>query len=199
MPDGSSAARINLQQRDLPAGWQAQPNAVTSPANARGKQALYACLGSPPPEAHTTADVNSPAFVGTSGQASSNVKFSHTPAESQADYGTLTKPGAAECARSVLASSLPSVLPAGSTAAAGTVSTVPVSAPPGDQALRSLVTVNVDGPSGHMTVYAEFTTIQRGRALVAVQTIGLGAPFSASLQQSIVSNVENRASQVPAS
>jgi hypothetical protein len=131
--------------------------------------------------------------VGTSAQAGSNVKFTHTEAQSQADYGTLTKPGAADCARSVLASSLPSVLPAGSTVAAGTVSGVPVSTPSGGQATGSLVTVNVDGPGGQMTVYAEFATIQRGRALVAVQTISLGAPFSASLQQSIVSNVENRA------
>jgi hypothetical protein len=199
MPDASSAAQINLQRSDLPAGWEARPNAVTSPSNLRGEQALYACLGSPPPEPHTTANVNSAAFVGTSGQASSNVKFTRTPAQSQADFGTLAKPGAADCARNVLASSLPGVLPAGSSVAAGTVSAVPVSTPSGDRATGSLVTLNVDGPRGHMTVYAEFTTIQRGRALVAVQTIGLGAPFSASLQQSIVSNVESRASQVPAS
>lgn len=198
-PDASSAAQINLQQSDVPAGWEARPNAVTSTANARGEAALYACLGTPPPEAHTTANANSPAFVGTASQASSNVKFTHTLAQSEADYATLTKPGAADCARNVLTSSLPGVLPAGSSVAAGTVNGVPVSAPSGDQATGTLVTVNVNSPGGHMTVYAEFTTIQRGRALVAVQTIGLGTPFSVSLQQSIVSNVENRASQVPAS
>lgn len=197
-PDTASATQINLQQSDLP-GWQARPNAVTSPANARGEQALYACLGSPPPEVHTTANVNSPAFVGSSGQASSNVKLTHTAAQAQADYVTLTKPGAADCARNVLASTLPEALPAGSTVASSSVSSVPVVAPSGDQASGSGVTVNVNEPSGRMTVYAQFTMILRGRALIAVQTIGVGQPLSASLQRSIVSNVESRASQVASS
>src|SRR5205807_6900930 len=59
--DAASAARINLQQSDFPAGWQGHPNPVTAPANATVERTLYSCLATPPPESHTTANVNSPA------------------------------------------------------------------------------------------------------------------------------------------
>jgi hypothetical protein len=195
--DATTAARINLQQSDFPAGWRAQPNPVTAPANAQVERALYACLGSAPPDSHTTATVNSPAFVQSSQQASSNVKLTHTAAESQADYAALAAPAAGDCARKVLVSTLPGALPFGSTVASSAESSVPATAPSGDQAAGSLVTVDLDVRGGRTTVYVSFTRILRGRALIAVQTIALGEAFSSSLQQTIVSNVESRANQVP--
>ncbi|HWC40327.1 MAG TPA: hypothetical protein VG476_17480, partial [Acidimicrobiales bacterium] len=143
-----------------------------------------------------TANVNSPDFVQTSQQASSNVKFTHTAAQSQADYATLTQPAAGDCARKVLVSTLPGALPFGSTVASSAESSDPVTAAAGDQAAAFFVTVDLDVRGGRTTVYAEFTTIRRGRALVGVQTIGLGEQFPSDLQQTIVSNVERRASQV---
>ena len=196
--DVATAARINLQRSDFPADWQARPNPVTAPANARAEQALYACLGAPPPEAHTTANVNSAAFVQSSQQASSNVKLARTAAQSQADYGALAAPAAGDCTRKVLVSTLPGALPFGSTVASSAESSVPATVPPGDQVTASLVTVDLDVRGGRTTVYTELTTIQRGRALIVVQSIGLGEAFPSSLQQAIISNVESRASQVPA-
>jgi hypothetical protein len=195
--DATTAARINLQQSDFPAGWRAQPNPVTAPANTQVERALYACLGSAPPESHTTANVNSPAFVQSSQQASSNVKLTRTAAESQTDYTTLDAPGAGDCARKVLVSTLPGALPFGSTVASSAESSVPATALPGDQAAGSFVTVDLDVQGGRTTVYVSFARILRGRALITVQTIGLGGAFSSSLQQTIVSNVETRANQVP--
>jgi hypothetical protein len=202
-PQGSSAdattgARINLQQLDFPAGWQARPNPVAAPTNTQAERALYACLGSPPPESHTTADVNSPTFVQSSQQASSNVKFTRTAAQSRADYGTLATTAAADCTRKVLLNTVPKALGAGSSVASSSVSIVPTTAPPGDQVAATLVGVDVDVQGGRTTVYASFTTILRGRVLIAVQTIGLGAVFPADLQQTIVSDVERRADRVPA-
>jgi hypothetical protein len=196
--DAADAARINLQQSDFPAGWQAHPNQVTAPANSNVERTLYACLATPPPESHTTANVNSPAFVLNAQQASSNVKLTHTAAQSQADYGVLAQPTFGECARQVLLSTLPGALPAGSTVTSSSVSSVPATAPTGDQVTATAVTVDVVVQGGRTTVDAEFTRILRGRAVVAVQTIGLGQPFPADLGQTIVSNVENRANQLPA-
>jgi hypothetical protein len=195
--DAVTAAQINLQQSDFPAGWRAQPNPVTAPANTQVERALYACLGSPAPESHTTANVNSPAFVQSSQQASSNVKLTQTVAQGQADYATLAAPAAADCARRVLVTTVPSALGAGSSVASSSVSSVPTTAPASDQAVESLVAVDVDVRGGRTTVYTSFTRILRGRALIAVQTVGLGELFPANLQQTIVSNVESRANQVP--
>jgi hypothetical protein len=196
--DAVSAARINLQQSDFPAGWQAHPNPVTAPANATVERTLYSCLATPPPESHTTANVNSPAFVLSAQQASSNVKLTRTTAQSQGDYRILTQPAFGECARQVLLSALPGALPAGSTVTSSSVRNMPTTAPVGDQVSATAVIVNVVAQGGRTTVDAEFTRILRGRAVVAVQTIGLGQPFPADLGQTIVSNVENRANQLPA-
>jgi hypothetical protein len=196
--DIASAARINLRQSDFPAGWQAHPNPVSAAANANVERTLYGCLATPPPESHTTANVNSPAFVLSAQQASSNVKVTHTTAESQADYRVLAQPTFGECARRVLLSTLPGALPAGSTVTSSSARTVPATAPAGDQVTATAVTVNVVVQGGRTTVDAGFTRILRGRALVAVQTIGLGQPFPADLGRAIVSNVENRANQLPA-
>jgi hypothetical protein len=196
--DNASAGQINLQQSDFPAGWQARPNPVTASANVTAERALYACLASPPPEPHTTANVNSPAFVFSAEQASSNVKLTRTAAQSQADYGVLTKPAFADCARQVLSSTLPAALPAGSSVTSSSVSSIPATAPAGDRVAASMVTVELHVQGGQTTVYADLTTIQRGRAIIGVQLIGLGQPFSTSLQQTTISNVESRANQVPA-
>lgn len=196
--DTAAADRINLQQSDFPAAWQAHPNPVSAPANANVERTLYACLATPPPESHTTANVNSPAFVLSAQQASTNVKLTRTVAQSQADYGVLAKPAFADCARQVLLRTLPGALPAGSTVTSSSVTAVPATAPPGDQVTATAVTVDVVIQGGRTTVDADFTTVLRGRAVVAVQTIGLGQPFPADLGQTIVSNVENRANQLPA-
>ena len=196
--DAATAARINLQRTDFPADWQSRTNPVTAPANTRVERSLVACLGTPPPETHTTANVNSPAFVQTSQQASSNVKLSRTAAQSQADYAALAGSAGGDCTRKVLLSTLPGALPFGSTVASSAESSAPATAPPGDQASTTFVTVDLDVQGGRMKFYAEFTTVLRGRALVAVQTVGLGEPFSPSLRQTIVSNIENRATQVAA-
>jgi hypothetical protein len=195
--DMATAARINLQRSDFPSGWQSRPNPVTASGNVQAERALYTCLGTLPPESHTTANVNSPAFVQSSQQASSNVKFTRTVAQSQADYSALAQPVAGDCARKVLVSTLPGALPFGSTVASSAESSVPVAAAPGDLAAAFFVTVDLDVRGGRTTVYAEFTTLRRGRALVAIQTIGLGSQFPSRLQQTIISNVENRANQVP--
>ncbi len=195
--DAASAARINLRQSDFPAGWQAHPNPVTAPANASVERTLYSCLAAPPPESHTTADVNSPSFVLRAQQASSNVKLTRTTAQSPADYGVLARPTFGDCARQVLLSTLPGALPAGSTVTSSSVRNVPATAPTGDQVAATAVTVNVVVQGGRTTVDAEFTRILRGRAVVDVQTIGLGEPFPADLGQTIVSDVENRANQLP--
>ena len=197
LANAATAARINLQQSDFPAGWQSRPNPISAPSNVQAERALYACLATPSPEPHTTANVNSPVFAQSSQQASSNVKFTRTTAQSQADYGTLSQPAAGDCARKVLVSTLPGALPFGSTVASSAESSVDVTAPPGGQATAFFVTVDLDVRGGRTTVYADFTTMLRGRALVAVQTIGLGEELPPSLQQTIVSNVERRASQVP--
>jgi hypothetical protein len=196
--DADSAARIDLQQRDFPAGWQAHPNPVTAPANANIERTLYSCLATPPPQSHTTANVNSPAFVLSAQQASSNVKLTHTTAQSQADYRILAQPAFGDCARQALLGTLPGALPAGSTVTSSSVRSVPATAPAGDQMTATAVSVNVVVQGGRTTVDAEFTRILRGRALVAVQTIGLGQPFPTDLGQSLVSSVENRANQLPA-
>jgi hypothetical protein len=195
--DTATARQINLQQPDFPTDWQSRPNPVGAPANAQVERALYACLGTALPESHTTANVNSPAFVQGSQQASSNVKFARTAAQSQVDYATLAAPAAGDCTRKVLVTTLPSALPFGSTVASSAESSVPTTAPPGDQAAGSLVTVDLDVQGGRTTVYASFTMILRGRALIAVQTISLGEAFSSSLQRSIVAGVERRADRVP--
>jgi hypothetical protein len=196
--DAASAARINLQRSDFPAGWQAHPNPVTAPANTNVERTLYSCLEAPRPESHTTANVDSPAFVLSAQQASSNVKLTHTTAQSQADYRILAQPAYGECARQVLLSTLPGALPAGSTVISSSVRSAPAAAPVGDQVTAAAVTVNVVVQGGTTTVDAEFTRILRGRVVAAVQTIGLGQPFPADLEQTIVSNVENRANQLPA-
>jgi hypothetical protein len=196
--DAASAARINLQQSDFPAGWQAHPNPVTALANANVERTLYSCLATPPPASHTTANANSPAFVLSAQQASSNVKLTHTTAQSQADYGVLARPAFGDCARQVLLSTLPGALPAGSTVTSSAVRNVPATAPAGDQVTATAVTVDVVVQGGRTTVDAEFTRILRGRAVVAMQTIGLGQPFPADLEQTLVSNVEKRANQVRA-
>jgi hypothetical protein len=170
---------------------------VTASGNVQAERALYTCLATLPPEPHTTANVNSPVFAQSSQQASSNVKFTRTVAQSQADYSALAQPVAGDCARKVLVSTLPGALPFGSTVASSAESSVPVTAAPGDQAAGFFVTVDLDVRGGRTTVYAEFTTIRRGRALVAIQTVGLGSQFPSSLQQTIVSDVERRANQVP--
>jgi hypothetical protein len=95
-------------------------------------------------------------------------------------------------------STLPDALPAGSAVTSSSVSGVPATAPPGDRVTAAAVTVNVVVQGGRTTVDAEFTTILRGRAVVAVQTIGLGQPFPADVRQTIVANVDNRANQLPA-
>jgi hypothetical protein len=195
--DVATAARINLRQSDFPAGWQGRSNPVTASGNVQAERALYACLGAPSPASHTTANVNSPVFVQSSQQASSNVKFTRKAAQSQADYGTLAQPAAGDCARRVLVSTLPGALPFGSTVASSAESSVPATAAVGDQAAAFYVTVDLDVRGGRTTVYADFITIRRGRALVAVQMIGLGEESPSSLREAIVSNVESRASQVP--
>ena len=162
------------------------------------ERALYACLGTPPPESHATANVNSAAFVLSAQQASSNVKLIRTVAQSQADYAVLAKPTFGECARQVLLSTLPGALPAGTTVTSSSVRAVPVTAPAGDQVTATAVTVDLVVQGGRTTVDAEFTTLLRGRAVVAVQTIGLGQPFPADLGRTIVANVERRANQLPA-
>jgi hypothetical protein len=196
--DVGTAARINLRQSDFPAGWERQANPVTASANVQAERAMYGCLGTPSPTSHTTANINSPVFVQTSQQASSNVTFTHTGAQSQADYAALAQPAAGDCTRKVLLSTLPRALPFGSTVASSAESSDPVTAASGEQAAAFFVTVDLDVRGGRTTVYAEFTTIRRGRALVAIQTISLGEQFPSDLQQTIVSNVESRASQVPA-
>jgi hypothetical protein len=196
--DPASAVRINLQQSDFPPGWQAHPNPVTAPANANVERTLYACLATPPPESHTTVNVNSPAFVLNAQQASSNVKLTRTTAQSQADYGILAQTAFGDCARQALLGTLPGALPAGSNVTSSSVSSVPATAPVGDRVTASTVTVNVVVQGGRTTVDAEFTTILRGRAVVAVQTIGLGQPFPADLRQTMVADVEGRANQLPA-
>ncbi len=193
----SSAARINLRQSDFPPGWQARPNPVTATGNMQAERALYACLRKPPPESHTTVNINSPTFVQGSQQASSNVKFTRTAAQSQADFGILATPAAADCDRRVLVSTVPGALGAGSSVVSSTLSNVPTTAPAGDEAVSYLVAVDVAVRGGQTTVYVSFTKIRRGRALIAVQTIGLGETFPASLEQTLISNVATRANQLP--
>jgi hypothetical protein len=195
--DAASAARINLRQSDFPAGWQGHPNPVTAPGNANMERTLYACLTTAPPDSHTTANIDSPAFVLSARQASSNVKLTRTTAQGQADYGVLAQPTFGNCARQSLLSTLPDALPAGSAVTSSSMSGVPATAPPGDRVTAAAVTVNVVVQGGRTTVDAEFTTILRGRAVVAVQTIGLGQPFPADIRRTIVANVENRADQLP--
>jgi hypothetical protein len=196
--DAAFAARINLQQSDFPAGWQAHPNPVTANANANVERTLYSCLATPPPASHTTANVNSPAFFLSAQQGSSNVKLTHTTAQSQADYEVLAGPAFGDCARQVLLSTLPGALPAGSTVTSSSVRNVPATAPAGDQVTATAVTVDVVVQGGRTAVDAEFTRILRGRAVVAIQTIGLGQPFPADLEQTLVSDVENRSNQLRA-
>jgi hypothetical protein len=186
-----------LQPSDFPAGWQHTPYTSDPTTDAAGNAADAAfakCLGVPNSETDKVAEGHSGDFDQGDAEISSDATSFRSQSVVDADVAALQGPKASPCGEQLVRQTL-----AGATPAGGTIESVSFKITPGsgDGPTNVVATgagsfkISVSGNSAEG--YVSITFISGPMIETDVTAFNVGAPVSASLTDSLVSAVANRA------
>jgi hypothetical protein len=193
--DRATAQSINLTSADLP-GWRTTAASPPDPKKAGMDSQLAACVGQANPASNEVVQVSSPDFDKGSTQISSDVTMVRSHADGLASLRTMKSPKLPSCAKKLLASTITSGLPKGTTVSKVKVSTfVPSERVPDSFGLR--VSATITGKTQGITVSVPITTTEIGflvgRAEVALNEDQKGKSSPIAEESGLIQTLSARA------
>ena len=180
------AEKLVLQQADLPS-WPATPHVDDPREDDFGKQ-LAACVGAPPPDTSTSAEVDGPDFSMGDAEVSSSASFDRTLELAQQDLAALKSAELPECVKSFAVQELRAALAEQTPGASlSSVSFDPRTvAHFGDATVgfRLVATIKVQGQT--IKAYQDLVFLVKGRAGVAAAFSNVGRPFDEALETLLI-------------
>jgi hypothetical protein len=191
----SELKKIVLQTADLPAGWKGTPYQA-DPSDAADQAALVKCVGGRDTDKDAVADVNSDDFALGDATVSSSATSYWSQSDVDADVAIAHSPKLSTCYDQLSKKQLASLMPAGATIESASMKITPGSAGGPANVIATgtgIISVSVNGQ--HVAVYVTVAFITGPLIEAEVDTENVGAPVPASLVQSLVATVANRAAK----
>jgi hypothetical protein len=187
--DRAVAQTLVLQQADLPAGWTAAPHQKSPDEDAAATQ-LAACVGAPPPDTSTSADVDGPDLSLGDSSVNSSASFDRTLELARADLAALRSPKLSDCVKDFAVQAIRDAL--GRTALQSVQFDARQATQYGDATLgfRFIATIKVESRS--ITVFQDLFFLIKGRAGVSAAFSNVGAPFDQALETSLLATLGSR-------
>ncbi len=187
--DTATARTIVLQQADMPAAWRAAAHTETPLEKTRAKE-LSLCLGRPDPETIRSAIVYGPDLSLGQTQVSSIATVLNTKEDALADLAAVRGPKYGPCLVPVFRDDLKRQAP---DARVENVASEPLPVESfGDGAVGIRLTADLVYADHTDHLFADLVYISKDRSTVSATFFSFVQPFSATLEQSLVSRMGNR-------
>jgi hypothetical protein len=190
-PTQASAARLVVQQTDLPAGWTARPHSP-DPAVDQEAAAIAACLHVPSPDRQVTVDGDD--LRSATGPTSFGVRSRAAFVRTAASVRAVAKAARGDRFHACVKKEATALLVA--RVSTGTVTNVRVadlSVPHhGDTTVAYRLTATITASSQEQEVVADSIVYTRGRAEIAIGLTGVGAPVPSGVERAVLDAVGTR-------
>ena len=191
----SELAKIVLQPSDLPAGWTSTPYQV-DPNEAAELAALMRCLGLPNTASDKVAEANSDDFHLGDASVSSSASSYRSQSAVDSNVAALHSSKFSSCLAQQLKQLIAPQLPAGAAIESVSVKVTPGSAGgPANVVGTGAVTMKISLGGQQAALYLTVAYIIGPLIQADVDSQNTGAPVPASLMDSLVAAVANRAAQ----
>jgi hypothetical protein len=185
--------KIVLQPTDLPAGWKATPYQA-DPTDAADQAAWVKCVGARNTDADIVAEADSDDFTRGDAYISSYATSYRSQSAVDADTGALLSPKASPCEEQLLKKQVATSLPAGAKVESVSVNITPGSAGgPANVVATGVGTIKVSASGQQLVFYLTVAFITGPLIEAEVESENVGRPVRASLVNSLVATVANRA------
>ena len=191
----SQLQKIVLQAADLPTTWKGTPYQA-DPSDAANEAALVKCVGARNTTSDKAAEAHSQDFALGQTSISSSASSYRSQSDVDADVTMLASPKLSPCYEQLLKGELAKTLPAGATIESATVKITPGSAGgPTNVVATGSGTIKVKVNGQQVVLYTTVAFITGPLIEAEVDAESVGAPVPASLVQSLVATVANRAAK----
>ncbi|MFY9587657.1 MAG: hypothetical protein WAT66_09400 [Actinomycetota bacterium] len=185
--DKAKAEKLVLIQADFPAGWTATPPSPDPKQDSQDKE-LAACVGAVDPAVSESATVDGPDLNKDTAIVSTTASFVKTNAYAQTDLKALTSPKLESCIKDFGGQALKEGLEeSGSKVTLKSVEVDPIPTKKyGDATLGRRITATIVLEGQELAAYIDLVFILKGRAEVSAFFAGIGQPFDAALERSLI-------------
>jgi hypothetical protein len=191
----SQLQKIVLRPADLPTTWKGTPYQA-DPSDAANEAALVKCVGARNTASDKAAEAHSQDFALGQASISSSASSYRSQGDVDADVTMLASPKLSACYEQLLKGELAKTLPAGATIESATVKITPGSAGgPTNVVATGIGTIKVKVNGQQVAVYTTVAFITGPLIEAEVDAENVGTPVPASLVQSLVATVANRAAK----
>lgn len=191
----SRLQEIVLQPTDLPTTWKGTPY-QPDPSDAANEAALVKCVGVRNTASDKAAEAHSQDFALGDASISSSASSYRSQSDVDADVAMLASPKLSPCYEQLVKGELAKTLPAGATIESATVKITPGSAGgPSNVVGTGSGTIKVKVNGQQAAVYMTVAFITGPLIEAEVDAENVGAPVPASLMQTLVATVADRAAK----
>jgi hypothetical protein len=186
-------AKIVLQRSDLPIGWKATPY-QPHPNDAAGVALLAKCVGVPSRNRGRVGEVNSDDFSRGDADVSSSADSFRSQSGVDSAVAVLRNPKVAPCLEQLAKQQFATMLPAGAKIESVSIKLTPGSAGgPANVVVTGLGMIKISVSGQHVVSYSRIAFITGPLILATVEADTIGSPLSASLMESLIAKIANRA------
>lgn len=187
--------KIVLRSADLPAGWKGTPYQA-DPSDAATQAALVKCVGTRNTERDKVAEAHSEDFTLGDASVSSSASNYRSQSDLDVDIAIVNSPKISRCYDQLVRKQLATSLPAGTKIVSESLKITSGSAgAPANVIATGAGTITVSVNGQHVAVYVTVAFITGPLIEAEVDTENVGTPVPASVVQSLVATVANRAAK----